>query len=142
MDLLEDKFDDESGERVDKAEEHINSLAKQVIKKPVLLNEELSWLVTEEAKNGYRFAYKLGQIDKDFILLPILLNAQKIASEDKKASDYFIGGYLKALNERDNKRWELLMDDLSEDDKLASWIAGFTWRSGVSDNAALRIFKS
>ena len=31
------------------------------------------------------------------------------------------------------------MDDLSEDDKLASWIAGFTWRSGVSDNAALRI---
>ena len=50
MDLLEDKFDDESGERVNKAEEHINALAKQVIKKPVLLNEELSWLVTEEAR--------------------------------------------------------------------------------------------
>ncbi len=138
MDLLEDKFD-EGGERVDKAEKPIQELVQQVISNHELLKPELPWLVTPEAKGGYRFAYELGKQDKEFSLLPLLLEEQRAVAEDENASDYFLGGYLKALFERDPKLWEDLMDKLAEDKKLAGWVSSFTWRSGVSDQAALRI---
>jgi|GEM_PF-430584 len=138
MDLLEDKFD-EGGERVDKAEKPIQELVRQVISDNELLKPELSWLVTPEAKSGYRFAYELGKQDKDFSLLSLLLDAQRAVAENENASDYFLGGYLKALFERDTSRWESLMDELAEDKILARWVSGLTWRSGVSDQAALRI---
>lgn len=138
MDLLEDKFD-EDGNRVDKSDVHIKKLAQQIIGDHKLLEPELNWLVTHEAKSGYRFGYELGQQDKDFSLLPLLLNAQQKVSENQNASDYFLGGYLRALFEKDKKRWETLLDDLVKDKKLASWVSDFTWRSGMSDRAALRV---
>lgn len=138
MDLLEDKFDDD-GNRVDKVEKPIKELVQQVLSNPDLLKPELSWLVTSEAKSGYRFAYELGQQDRDFSLLPLLLEAQRVAADDENASDYFLGGYLKALFERDSEMWEVLMDELSKDEKLASWVSALTWRSGMSEKAALRV---
>lgn len=138
MDLLEDKYD-EGGKAVDKAEKPILELVQQVVADYELLKPELSWLVTPEAKSGYRFAYELGKQDKDFSLLPILLEAQRAAVDDKNTSDYFLGGYLRALFERDQNKWETLMDELAEDKALASWVSGFTWRSGVTDRGAVRV---
>jgi len=138
MDLLEDKFDDD-GNRLDKAEKPIEDLVQQVLSNSELLKPELSWLVTSEAKSGYRFAYKLGQQDKDFSLLPLLLKAQRTVTNHEDASDYFLGGYLKALFEKNPKQWESLMDDLAKDKELAIWVSTLTWRSGMSDEAAIRI---
>ncbi len=140
MDVLEDNFDD-NGNRVDKAAEHIKDLAHQVMVNNDLLKPELPWLVTHEAKNGFRFSYELGLQDQDFTLLPLLLDAQRQASDDKNTSDYFLGGYLKTLSEKNPEQWEKVLDELSEDKKLGSWISGLTWRSGMSDRAAVRILK-
>ncbi len=138
MDLLEDKFG-EDNERVDKAEKPIQELVQQAISDHELLKPELTWLVTPEAKSGYRFAYELGKQDKYFSLLPLLLEAQRAVANDENTSDYFLGGYLKALFEKDPKQWESLMDELAEDKILASWVSGLTWRSGVTDQGAARI---
>jgi len=138
MDLIEDKID-EDRKGVDKVGQHIDNLVKQVISDPNLLKPELSWLVTQEAMNGYIFGYKLGQKDKGFILLPILLDAQRKASKKNDASDYFLGGYLKALYEKNSEHWETLFDKLAIDKDLSSWVPSLTWRSGMTDRAALRI---
>ncbi len=137
MDLIEDKFD-EDRKRVDKVGQHIDNLVKQVMSDPKLLNPELSWLVTQEAMNGHRFGYKLCQQDKDFIFLPILLDAQRKVSKNE-ASDYFLGGYLMALYEKNPNYWESILDELATDNNLASWVPSLTWRSGMSNRAAIRI---
>jgi hypothetical protein len=140
MDLLEDSFD-EDGNRVDKAEIPIKKLAQKAVGNPKLLKPELDWLVTHEAKSGYRFGNELGQQDKDFSLLPMLLDAQRKVSRQPNSSDYFIGGYLRVLFEKDEGKWEALLDDLTKDKKLASWVSDLTWRSGMSDRAALRVLE-
>ncbi len=47
---------------------------------------------------------------------------KKRASDKKEASDYFIGGYLRKINENSPELWEELLDDLANDNDLASWI--------------------
>ncbi len=140
MDILEDSFD-EDGNRVDKAEIPIKRLAQKAVGYPELLKPELDWLVTHEAKSGYRFGNELGHLDKDFSLLPMLLSAQRKISRQPNSSDYFVGGYLRVLFEKDKKKWESLLDDLTKDEKLGSWVSDLTWRSGMSDRAALRVLE-
>lgn len=136
MDLLEDRFDDE-GNQIDQTQPRIEELAKTAIESQDLLRQELSWLVTTEAQSGYRFGYALGRGDKDFSLLQVLLEAQREASQN--ASSYFLGGYFRALFERDSQEWEKQLDVITGDRKLNIWIPELTWRSGMSDRAALRI---
>jgi len=136
MVLLEDKFD-EKGSRVDQTQLRIEEIAQQAVENNELLRSELIWLVTTEAQNGYHFGYELGRKDKNFSLLPTLLEAQRLA--DKDASIYFLSGYFRALFERNPIRWEEQLDVLIGDKKLNAWIPELTWRSGMSDQAALRI---
>lgn len=136
MDLLEDKFDDE-GERVDKADPIIVELVKQVLDQPELLKPELNWLVTGDAKNGYRFGYCLGLDDKSNLLLPELLNAQRVAGEN--SSVFFLGGYFRAIKERDESAWEQALDTVAKDVALREYVPELTWRSGLTDRAASRI---
>lgn len=138
LDLFEDKFD-EQGNQVDQTQPRIEELAQQAIENVELLREELTWLVTAEAQNGYRFGYALGSRDRDFSLLPMLVEAQRNASGNVGAS--FLGGYLRALFERDQARWENQLDALVEDKELDVWIPELTWRSGMSDRAALRVLE-
>lgn len=138
MDLIEDKFD-EQGKQVDQVQPHIEELAQQAIENVDMLRHELHWLVTAEAQNGYRFGYELGKRDKDFSLLSILLESQRKAN--KNPSGYFLGGYLRALFERNQERWERELDLLMEDEKLNVSLPELTWRSGISNRAALRILE-
>ena len=138
MDLLEDRFDDDR-ERVDKAEPYIQDLARQAVANTGLLEKELHWLVTQEAQNGYRFGYELGRADIGFMLLPTLLEAQRHAVSDPQASDFFLGGYLRVLFEVDPDNWEAIQDLIANDPQLVQWTVSLTWRSGISDRAALRI---
>jgi hypothetical protein len=136
MDLLEDKFDEE-GKPVDQVQPKIEHLAEQAIKDNALLESELPWLVTEEARNGFRFGYEIGKRDADFKLLHLLLDAQRNASGN--ASAYFLGGYFRALFEKNQNMWEEQLDTIAKDEKLNPWLPELTWRSGMTDRAALRL---
>ena len=136
MDILEDKFDEE-GNQIDQTQSKIEELAQQAIKNNDLLQKELHWLVTTEAKNGYRFGYALAKNGKNVSLLPTILEVQRNAV--KNSDVCFLGGYLRVLFEQDRERWENQLDALMEDKKLNVWIPEITWRSGMSDRAAFRI---
>lgn len=132
MDLLEDRLDREG-----ETQAKIEALAGQSVQEPQLLEAELSWLVTDAAKNGYRFGYAVAGKDAGFSLLSTLLEAQRNAGAN--ASTFFLGGYFRGLHERDAERWEALLDELVGDEALRSWVPELTWRSGMSDRAAMRV---
>ena len=136
MNLLEDKFDKRK-HYVEGAHPQVKKLAQQAVESNDLLRPELDWLVTTGAENGYSFGYELGKTDKDFSLLPTLLDAQRNAGEN--ASVYFLGGYFRALFEKELERWEDRLDALIKDEKLNIWIPELTWRSGLTDRAGLRV---
>ncbi len=139
MDIFEDRIDKE-GNLVDQAQPKIEELAQQTINDPELLRHELDWLVTGEAKNGFRFGYQLGQMDIGFSFLSELVEAQK--NIDKNKSVGLLAGYLRALFENDEQRWEILLDDFVQEKILSIWVPELTWRSGIaSDRAALRVLQ-
>jgi len=136
MDLLEDEFDEE-GNPVDKAQEEIEELAQQAISDTSLLEKEFAWLVTVEAQHGFQFGYELGKRDKDFKLLSLILTAQRTAP--KNGTALFSGGYLRAVFQEDLTLWEEQLDEIAKDEKLNLWLPELTWRSGMTDRAALRV---
>ena len=136
MDLLEDEFD-EDGNQVDRAQPHIEELAKRALDNAILLQSELDWLVTTEAQKGYYFGRELAKRDDGFSLLPMLLDAQRNAGEN--ASTAFLGGYYSALFESDTGLWETQLDALIDDAKLRLLLPELTNRSGLTDRAGLRI---
>jgi len=70
-------------------------------------------------------------------LLPSLLESQRSAGDN--SSTYFLGGYFRALAEENRDECENQLDALGDDEKLNLLIPELTWRSGMSDKAALRI---
>jgi len=136
MQLMQDRFDEE-GNLVDQARPKIEELAQKIIENNDLIIPELEWLTTEKAENGYTFGYEIGKKDKGFSLLPIFISAQRKTKENE--SVYFLGGYFRALFERNTRKWEEQLDVLAKDHKLNKWIPKITWRSGFTNKAALRI---
>ncbi len=136
MDLLEDHLETNK-DGVDRVQLHLEKLAQQAAEDPTLLQAELSWLVTTEAKNGYKFGYELGKRDRGFCLLPILLNSQRNAVDN--ASVYFLGGYFRVIFEKDLAQWEEQLDALIEDTRLNVMIPDITHRSGLTDRAGIRL---
>jgi len=136
MDLLQDGFD-ENGNAIDTAGPKILALARQANETPELLSSELPWLVTEKAKNGYRFGRQLGVLDTEFALLDGLLKAQRDLGT--AGNPFFLGGYLSVLFERNRELWEDILDQLAQDGELRGLLPELTWRSGMTERAALRI---
>jgi hypothetical protein len=136
MNLLVDKVD-QDGNIVDDTQSRIDQLAHQALENTEELEAELEWLVTEEAQNGFLFGYSLGSKDKKFSLLQVILDKQRNAVEN--ASGSFLGGYFRSIFESDRSRWEKQLDELAEDKYLNTWVPEATWRSGMSDQAAIRI---
>ena len=136
MDLLEDNFD-ENRNHVDQAQPRIEKLVQQAVETPSLLHSELGWLVTAEAKKGYQFGHELGKRDDGFALLPTLLDAQRNAATN--ASFSFLGGYFRAIFDKDQPLWEEQLDALIEDTKLNIAISALTRCSGLTDRAGLRL---
>lgn len=139
MELLEDLQLDDDQNYADLAQPKIETLAQQAVDTPSLLQPELEWLVTAEAKKGHDFGHQVGKRDNGFTLLSDLLEAQRRAGEN--ASAYFLGGYLRALFETEPSRCEAQLDALIDDAKLRSLIPELTYRSGLTDRAGLRILQ-
>jgi hypothetical protein len=135
MELLEDKVQD--GKTVDIAGPKIEALATEVVGNHALLDQELPWLVTDAAKNGYRFGYALGTQDTEFSRLPKLLDTQRMAGQ--QGSAYFLGGYFRAIFEKSHQEWEERLDECATDESLRIYVPQLTWRSGLTDRAALRV---
>jgi hypothetical protein len=133
MDLVQDQID-RDGNEADKTANDIRQLVKEALGNLDLLRTELGWLVTEEARNGYRFGYALGQQDRDSDAWPDILRAW----QDRRdaAHDYFVGGYLRAIFERDVEAWEKIIRDLASDAAVTRYLPGLVWRSGMSDPVA------
>ena len=137
MDLLEDQFDEQGNNRAGQVQEQIEALALQAVRSPEALLPELAWLVTTEAQNGYRFGYALGKKDKEYALMPQLIEAQRSAEGD--SSVFFLGGYFRSFFEANPTAWEEQLERLAEEPGLDIWIPELTWRSGISDRAAMRV---
>ena len=139
MDLLVDQLDEDRN-HVDQAQPQLEKLADRVVENPYLLRPELHWLVTEEAKNGLRFGYELGKRDSGFSLLPMLLGAQREASEN--SDSYFLGGYVRAMFDTDVALWEQEIERLVGDSKLNVLIPLLTrYSSGMTDRIGLHLLK-
>ena len=138
MSLLVDQLN-EGRNHVDRAQPRIEKLAQQAVNMPSLLQSELPWLVTTEAKDGYRFGYELAKRDDGFAFLPTLLEARRNAVDN--TSEFFLGGYFRVVFERDVAYWESQLDALVEDATLNVLIPQITQYSGMTDRASLRILK-
>jgi hypothetical protein len=138
MDLLEDQFDDKD-QPTDTRDKKIQALAEECAKQPDLLQPELSWLVTEEAKNGYRFGYELAKLDKSKAFLKEIVEAQR--NRAPKSTPFFLSGYMRAVFEAEPNKWEQLLEEFAADNRLRTHVPELTWRSGMTDQAALRILK-
>lgn len=138
MDLLDDQFD-ENGKPTDTRDKHIRALAEQCLREPKLLLPELSWLVTEEAKNGYRFGYELAKLDTSNSFLKDIIDAQRKPTPPN--APFFLSGYMRAVFETDPSKWERLLDEFTSDDRMRIHVPELTWRSGMTDRAAVRVLR-
>ena len=136
MNLLEDEYDAD-GNYTAQAQSQIEALAQQAVENHYLLQAKLHWLVTTEAKKGYHFGYEIGKRDDGFSLLPTLIDAQRNAGENASVS--FLGGYFRAIFEKDEPLWEEQLDALVDDATLNIAIPELTHRSGLTDRAGLRL---
>jgi len=132
--LLEDVLE----ENKDKVDGIVGELVKESIKSPEKLKEELYWLVTSEAENGYTFGHILGELDEDFYWLDVTLQALK---ESENPSVYFFGGYLSSIKSRNEDLWEETLERCYVDRKLMKFLLEIIWRSGTSDKAVKLIIK-
>jgi len=137
MELLEDYFHNSEHYDTKWVESKIYELAEEVMENPNSLGSEYSWLTTDRAKRGYQFGYSLGKLDIEFSLLERLIEEQKKAGPN--GSIYFLGGYFRALFEREISLWENILDALSKDKFLKRYVPELTWRSGITDRAVKRI---
>jgi len=131
--LLEDDFD-EDGEYNEEPHPILKTLCHDVLNSPSLLSAELSWLVTDQAKNGYQFGNLLGASDHSLEIWPKIKVAWSQAETTR--TDFFLGGYLSGVFGRDLNLWEKLIDELFASATMAEDVLQLVWRSGMSDPIA------
>ena len=136
MKLVEDHFDAD-GNYSDEASPVLSQLVVEAIGKLELLTPELTWLVTEEAKNGFQYGQLLGKADAAMDLWPVIHDAWVQAGDQR--SDCFIGGYLSALYERDAAAWETVLGQLLGDPTVRPSVLGVVWRSGMTESMANKL---
>lgn len=118
-------------------QETITNLAKRSFNDSQALNQELVWLVTDEATHGYEFGYALGKMD-DGSLFASIRDAQRRCVKSNAA---FLGGYLRAVFDRDRNEWERLMCSLAADPVLYERMPVLTSMSGMTDKISIRILE-
>jgi hypothetical protein len=133
MDLLQDQFD-RDGKESTRTEKDVRELAGEALTAPEKLRSELNWLVTQEARNGFKFGYTLGRLDTECRAWPDIRDAYFAAGDN--AHDYFIGGYLRAVFEREPKNWETIIFEIAEEAQKPEYLPGLVWRSGMSNGVA------
>ncbi len=119
-------------------EKEIKKLVKFSVEKNNL-NNELKWLVTEDAQNGYQFGWELGKFDTKIQFLGMIKDAQKKVTAGHSTA--FLGGYFRALFDGNRPEWENQIIFLAKDSKLKKLVIEITLRSGLSDKVGLLLLK-
>ena len=119
-------------------EEKIKGLCKESLDVSKL-QSQLDWLVTYDAKYGYKFGYELSSLDENKILLPVILDVQR--KSDEKGSGFFLSGYLLKILETDKEKWNTIMREISNDEKLLRFFGELSWRSGITDEVGLLLLE-
>lgn len=114
----------------------LGELANVCVSDTLLLDAELSYLVTNTELNVYRFGLEVGKRDDQFSLLQKTLNAQR---NSPNIECLFLSGYFQAIFEKDVDLWEQYLDALAKDEKMSVRVPEITRRSGRSERSALRI---
>ena len=133
MDLVEDQID-RAGNEIDRTAVDIRTLAEEALAAPDILVPELRCLVTREAKNGYRFGYALAQMDVERSTWEKIRDAYVSAGDE--ADGYFVGGYLRAVFEREPAAWEEIIASIAAEGRNLPALLGLVWRSGMTDRIA------
>ncbi len=107
MSVVTDHWDDE-GNRIDLADKEIMKLAKQACEEPGLLQEELSWLLTEDAQHAGAFGAKLGECDCDWELWNMIVDAVEKAGGVCRFD--LPVAYLATMSKSDPDRFQASMD--------------------------------
>jgi hypothetical protein len=136
MDPVQDHFDDDGKYVEDKHGQRVIALAQQALASPDLLFKELPWLLSDGVKNAYRFGLELGNIDSSFLLLPKLVEQQQRLAA---SNAFFLSGYFAAVFQRNETLWEATLELMATDEVLLNQVTEITWRSGMTEQAALRI---
>lgn len=138
MTPVQDNFDEDGNYVEDKLASKIVALAKQAVSEPHLLAEELRWLVSDAARNSFRFGQELANVDDRFGLLSTLVDALKTFNADNA---FFVSGYFSVVFQRDQALWETTLERMARDDSQRRYVPEVTWRSGMTEAAALRLLK-
>lgn len=138
MTPVQDNFDEDGNYVEDKHASKIVALATQAVSEPHLLDEELRWLVSDAARNSFRFGQELANVDGPFRFLSILVDALKTFNADNA---FFVSGYFAVVFQRDQALWEATLERMAGDDSLRRYVPEITWRSGMTEAAALRLLK-
>jgi hypothetical protein len=125
------------------AEAKIQSIARQIVAEPQrLISEELQWLYTNEAQNGFRFGKTLGDIDAKLELLEGIFSTQiAVFAKTKEASIFFFSGYLLSVYNRDIARWRNLLGRIEAQEHLKDYLIEMIWRTGLDDFAGELVLK-
>lgn len=140
MNMFQDLFDDEGNQTNDR-ETEIEKLAKESIANPENLSKEMHWLTTINAQNGYVFGYQLSKRDKEYSLLNEIIKSTK-QSDPKERSIFFLGGYIRAIQESDPSKVEMIIDGLLIDADMKKYVPELLWRAeAINEKTALQILE-
>jgi len=138
LNLLEDRYS-RDGTHTKKMDSVLNLLVNSTLNDSPSFEKELSWLVTNEAKNGFEFGKKLGLLDTQKKVWLKIKNAWLAKGDD--ASDFFIGGYLSGVFERNQSVWEDYIAQI-RDSSLSGKLPFLVSRSGMTANIAELLYES
>ena len=137
--LFEDNFDDH-GNHVDQKPTALEQLASESLDNIDLFYQQLRWLTTGRAVDGFRFGGLLAKHDEGFTLLSRIVRAQREAQDD--ASLYFLSGYFRELSGHDLEKWEHEIETLARGIDTRRWVLELTWRSDLpTSNSVSRILQ-
>ena len=108
-------------------------------REPSALEPELEWLVTDEARYAHRFGYELARRDSGRALFPAMLGAISKPGGGRRGA--LVGGYLRAVRERDEGAWDAMMDQIYLDGDARALLPEITRLSGATASSMARIAK-
>jgi len=112
-------------------ERRVIKLAERALGKSEELLPLIEKLIRKEGRKLYEFAFEIGKRDNNQDLLQHILYSQRVAGNDGKSQ--FIGGYLRALREASESKWEILITELLFDDHFKEIAGELIWRTGINN---------
>lgn len=117
-----------------KSDGDLLALAQEAVNSPERLEAELGWLMSSEAEGAHTFGYHLGSADSGFTCERRIIEAARKTVGSGAIG--LLGGYLRAVHERNPSHWLSLLNQLSNLPNLRPLMPDVISHSGLNDEAA------